>query len=329
MLYQPVVRSVTLLRIGFSNNNRSFVALHKIKRVFEIQADIEAIASDVSLYEASNFIKRVETIDFIEFHIINRLESRLQEACAPAQLLVLKRHAEKLIAELEAVNNNLFDKLRAAICTGQYTGSAFKRLLGEYMPVDPDDEHIYEPGYDHLDILINGLFPFPFIPEPTKTLAPEMVFYQKTPARVIFDLIPQVQFTQQDVFFDLGSGLGQVAILVNLLAGIVAKGVEFEPAFCQYAQDCAAALNLPALTFINTDARQADYSEGTVFFMYTPFKGTLLQDVLALLRKEALVRKIKLITYGPCTSEVALQSWLRSAIPQHNHVYQPGIFCSF
>jgi hypothetical protein len=27
--------------------------------------------------------------------------------------------------------------------------------------------------------------------------------------------------------------------------------------------------------FINVDARQADYSEGTVFFMFTPFRGEI------------------------------------------------------
>jgi hypothetical protein len=38
--------------------------------------------------------------------------------------------------------------------------------------------------------------------------------------------------TQADVFFDLGSGLGQVPILVNLLSGAAAKGMEFEPVYC-------------------------------------------------------------------------------------------------
>jgi len=129
-------------------------------------------------------------------------------------------------------------------------------------------------------------------------------------------------------FFDLGSGLGQVAILVNLLAGITVKGIEFEPAFCDYASDCAADLNLSNVTFINVDARKADYSEGTIFFMYTPFKGEILEDVLELLRKESLRRKIKIITYGPCTAQVAVQSWLDLVGPKNPHLYKLAVFTS-
>jgi len=126
----------------------------------------------------------------------------------------------------------------------------------------------------------------------------------------------------------LGSGLGQVAIVVNLLTGAKTIGVEFEPAFCDYAKDCADAFNLSGVTFINVDARKADYSEGTIFFMYTPFRGEMLQEVLAILKKESLSRKIKIITYGPCTADVALQSWLDIAGPWDGNIYKLAVFNS-
>ena len=87
-------------------------------------------------------------------------------------------------------------------------------------------------------------------------------------------------------------------------------------------------LNLPAVTFINIDARKADYSEGTVFFMFTPFKGKMLQEVLEILRQESLLRKIKIITYGPCTAEVEVLSWLRPAAPKNENMYQAAFFTS-
>jgi hypothetical protein len=99
---------------------------------------------------------------------------------------------------------------------------------------------------------------------------------------------------------------------VNLLTGVTAKGIEFEPAFCSYANDCAAGLNLTKVKFIYADARYADYSTGTVFFMYTPFEGKMLQDVLQKLSREAEKRMIKLFTYGPCTVEVGKRGWLVS-----------------
>ena len=148
------------------------------------------------------------------------------------------------------------------------------------------------------------------MPEQSKELEPEMVFYQKTPVRIIFELAGKCNFASSDVFFDLGSGLGQVPMLVNLLTGIKSIGIEFEPAFCEYSMNCAKELGLSDVHFINTDARKADYSGGNVFFMYTPFEGDMLKEVLEMLLKESLERGIRIITYGPCSSVVATESWL-------------------
>jgi hypothetical protein len=63
--------------------------------------------------------------------------------------------------------------------------------------------------------------------------------------------------------------------------------------------------------------------------MFTPFKGEILQEVLEILRKESLLRKIKIITYGPCTAQVALQSWLDFAVPKDDNIYKLGVFTSF
>jgi hypothetical protein len=201
-------------------------------------------------------------------------------------------------------------------------------MVKEYVGVEADNDHYDSPCYDDLDIFINGLFFFKAMPQQTKDLEPDMVYYQKTPARTVFDLVEQAHFTKEDVFVDIGSGLGQVAFLVHLLSGIPARGIEFEPAFCDYARVCPTELHLSHVTFINCDARQADYSEGTVFFMFTPFRGAILQDVLEFLRREALRRRIKIITYGPCTAEVAGQSWLEWLTPRDNDLYKPAFFQS-
>ncbi len=295
----------------------------------KIWSGIEAIEQDASLYDEKNFDKRVEVIDFIELHLIDQIDALLQKVANPDELISLKHRAEKIKSELEEIDTNLFQKLRADIRTGKYKGEEFKNVVSEYVDFNLDDsEHQEEAGYDNLDIFINGLFPFHIMPEQTKYLEPGMVYYQKTPARIVFELAEKCQFAKEDVFFDLGSGLGQVAILVNLLVGVTVNGVEFEPAFCDYAIHCAAEFNLPQVTFINADARKADYSEGTIFFMYTPFSGEMLQEVLVLLRKESLMRKIKIITYGPCTAQVALQSWLDFVGPKDDNIYKLAVFTS-
>jgi SAM-dependent methyltransferase len=137
-----------------------------------------------------------------------------------------------------------------------------------------------------------------------------MVFYQKTPARIIFELARLAELKPGDLFFDIGSGLGQVCILVNLISGAATRGIEYEPAYCNYAQTSAAQLNLSNVEFINKDARKGDYAQGTVFFLYTPFEGHMLQDMLDILQKESQKRTITIFTYGPCSPHAARQDWL-------------------
>lgn len=298
--------------------------------ISELQSHIEAIEKNSSICKENNFHKRIEVIDFIGFQVIDHIEELLQRTAQPDNLIALKHRAERVKYKLEEIDSNLFQRLQANIRIEGYTGKEFKDLINEYIDtISHDNQPREETGYDNLDIFVNRLFPLQEMPEQTKDLEPEMVYYQKTPARIVFELVERSLFVKEDVFFDLGSGLGQVVILVNLLAGITARGIEFEPAFCDYARECAAALNVSNVTFINVDARKADYSEGTVFFMFTPFRGKILQEVLEILRKESLQRKIKIITYGPCTTEVALQGWLECATPADNNIYKPRIFSSF
>jgi precorrin-6B methylase 2 len=296
----------------------------------EIQSYIDTVEKNSSLYEEKNFDKRIEVIDFLEFHVLDQIQELLQKTNPPDQLILLQSRAEQIKPGLEEIDTNLFKRLRTNIRIAGYTGKKFKKLIREYVEFNFDHyEHSEEPRYDNLDIFINGLAHYQAMPEQTKDLEPEMVYYQKTPARIVCELVEKSHFSKKDVFYDLGSGLGQVVILVNLLSGITAKGVEFEPAFCEYAKDCAADLNLSNVKFIHADARKADYSDGTVFFMFTPFKGEILQEVLEILRKESLRRKIRIITYGPCTLEVALESWLDFADRKYDNIYKLGFFTSF
>jgi len=264
-------------------------------------------------------------LDFIEVHILGRIDSLLKNA-SECKLLKMRSRAEKLISELENVNQILFKKIRETIAYNRFS-LVFKDLIINYINSDLYNNN-NNPGYDELDAFVDGIFFQNDIPEQTKKLDPDMVFYQKTPARVVFELIKKVNFRRDDVFYDLGSGLGQVVILVKLLTDVTVKGVEIEPAFCEYGNGCVDSLNLKGVTFINADARYIDYSLGTVFFMYTPFKGQVLQEILTLIQKESLKRCITLITYGPCTPIISRQSWLHKEALCNENIYRLAVFKS-
>jgi hypothetical protein len=297
--------------------------------IHEIQSDIEAIEKNPALYTETNFDGRAEAIDFIEFDIIDRIDGLFNTNERSEALVALKQSAEQLKRQLEDIDERLFRRIRADIRMGVCTGAALKVLIDQYVGCDSTGRRqLDDIGYDRLDEFINGLLLTNSIPTETKDREPEMVFYQQTPARIILKLIQQANLTEHDVFYDLGSGLGQVPILVNLLSGASARGVEFEPAYCDYARASAAELNLSRIEFINVDARAADYSDGTVFFMYTPFEGRLLQEVLEKLHRESQRRKIRLFTYGPCTPIVSQQNWLECVDQNGDQIYKLGVYQS-
>jgi SAM-dependent methyltransferase len=285
--------------------------------ISEIQSDICSIEENTALYNETNFDCRADAIDFIDFHIIDRIET-LQPA---PQLYVLRHHAERLKRRLEKIDITLFTKLREGIRAGIYAQTSFIEMIGRYITYD-NSEQPDKIGYDNLDLLINGLLADQGVPAETKVFEPEMVFYQKTPARIIFELSELAQLGPGDVFFDIGAGLGQVAIVINLISGVKSIGVEYDPGYCNYAKVCAAQLNLSGVEFINADARNENYSHGTVFFLYTPFKGNILQQMLEVLKKEAQKRTIRIFTYGPCSRYVGTLNWLNCVNGKADNTYK-------
>jgi hypothetical protein len=269
------------------------------RTIRQIRSDLESIEGNTALYEEANFSAREAALDFIEFDVIGLIEERSIIPGQAHEIAALRLYAEAVKSRLEEANEALFQKLRTDIRAGHLKGAELKRQIAAYAGSGSTEEaRGDEIGYDSIDAFVNGILLIGVAPEETRARRPEMVPYQPTPARVILELAEKADLKQDDVFFDVGSGLGQVAILVNLLSGVRTKGVEFEPAYCNYARRCAEELNLPDVEFINADASEMEYSDGTVFYIYTPFVGELLQKLLEKLKGEARKRTIGVYTYG-------------------------------
>jgi hypothetical protein len=285
-------------------------------------ADLRTIETDTSLFVETNFARRSEAIDFLDFHVIDRIDGLLPLGDSNDELEVLREWAERIKTELEKIDTCLFERVREEIAAGVRPGS-FERMI--YGLLD-NASAANEQGYDVLDTFVNGLFSDRPLPAETKALMPGMVSFHKTPVRVVMELIRLAEMDSDDVFFDIGSGMGQVVLLVKLITGARARGIEYEPAYCAFSGAIASRLRLTDTEFINADARDGDYSEGTVFFLYTPFEGRLLQDVLRLLRTASRERAIRILTYGPCSMPVATENWLHcvNGIPE-----DPYVLCLF
>jgi SAM-dependent methyltransferase len=296
------------------------------KVIREIQAELEAIERDDALYEEASFGSRLQALDAIEFAILERLEKMLAASSQPEALLSLQQRAETAKSRLEAVDDRLVQDLRAGIRSGALRGAELRRHLEAYAGSGRGKRRQDGGAYDSLDALIGGVLLAEAAPGEVVEREPEMVAYQPTPAHIIFELVERAGFRKRDIFYDVGSGLGQVVILAHLLSGVAAKGIEYDPAYCEYARRCAQALDLSGIEFVHADAREADYAGGTVFFLYTPFEGRMLQQVLERLRMEAKTRTIRVYTYGPCTFAVSHQDWLAPVGQMAHHVDRLAVF---
>lgn len=286
-----------------------------------------AACDQPGLYAPESFRSRAAALDLIAAEIIDGVDGLLSEPQPPPGLRALRRSAERLQRRLLAADEALFQRLRADI-RGGCRGAALRDTIAQYAGVAAGAHGQAVVGYDSLDRLINGILGGDTLPEAQLAPEPEMVLYQQTPARIIVELVDRARLGPHDQLYDLGSGMGHVATLAHLLSGAPARGVEVEPAFCAYARARAADLGLTQVEFIAADARRADYAAGTVFFMYTPFEGAMLGEVLGRLRERAQRGPIRLATYGPCTAAVAQQGWLSAPDPAEPGNYRLALFAS-
>jgi hypothetical protein len=143
------------------------------------------------------------------------------------------------------------------------------------------------------DAAIETLFGIAQPPATPAVLGESRMPYMPSAIAPIVRAVLDVPITRDDVFVDLGAGLGKVAMAVHLLTGARARGVELQPRLVAAASAQASALNLAGVSFIESDALDADLEDATVIFLYLPFTGDVLAGVLQ--RIEAVARRRQLV----------------------------------
>lgn len=264
-------------------------------------ARLDVLERDASLREPARLRERSDALDWLDTCLALGVSAAGDDA-------VLRQRIEALAAELQAVDDALSAQIRQAIRRGEGAQALRAWMAAAESGPDADDS---SDRYDHLDNLISGVLAIRESSEPIVPLDLGMVFYQPTPARHIFDALARLALDERDVLVDLGSGMGHVPLLAAICSPARCIGVEWQGAYVASARRCAQDLGLARAAFVQGDARQANLSTGTVFYLYTPFDGDMLRVMLDRLAAEARNRPIRLCTHGPCTERVARESWLR------------------
>lgn len=287
-----------------------------------LQRLVAQLENDISFAEPNRLRERLDALDRLDAYF----PCLLQEEDSFVKFgHELSCRAKSIRARFESLNANHYEAIRSQVQRGVLPHGLL-RWKPPSLPIEDIETPANGMGYDYIDELIGGVFRFEEPEDEYILRDPEKSFYQPTPGRQIFNLIELTALTSNDVFVDIGSGLGHVPMMVSICTESRSLGIELEAAYVERAQQCAQGLNLTQVTFIQQDAREADLSTGTVFYLYTPFRGSTLSAVLKRLKREAAVRHIRVCCYGPCTSVVAEESWLAATtLPDANSI---TVFCS-
>jgi SAM-dependent methyltransferase len=130
--------------------------------------------------------------------------------------------------------------------------------------------------------------------------------YEPTPvadANALLDASPLRP--ESATFVDLGAGMGRVVMLAARRPFRTVIGVEISPALVEIARENLGTLRDPRrvardVKIVRADAREYVFPRGDlVVFMYNPFRGPVLEDVLANLRESGEPRNVVLLYHTP------------------------------
>jgi hypothetical protein len=286
----------------------------------EIQTHLRNIRGDGRLRNVINLAERQEALKLLDV-IIHDLSVQTRWTRQPT----LMAQAKLLLAELAGIDGSIFEQLWGRIQNAQLSPAACRQIFESYSAYGGlrGAEHI---KLDGLDVLLDGLLGLHGWQPKIAAPAPNLAHYDPTPASAVLEMTTFVPILADSRFIDLGSGLGRVPMLAHLLTGCAASGIEIDPDLHERAQQAQAQLGLPLVDLQHGDARDRDLSQFDVVFMYTPFIGPVLHEVLNKLERRARQGPLTLCTLGPCTLQAAKLVWLKSADAHFDHVLKVAIF---
>jgi hypothetical protein len=213
--------------------------------------------------------------------------------------------------QFETANRSVYAAARADIVASGST-RLLRRCMRELNGSRAKQGVIPGLSFDLLDEIVCGVLQLGEPGDGPALPSFEMKAYQPTPARHVFDLLEVCRLSDRDTFVDLGSGLGHVPLLISIMTGVRTFGVEVQANLAASAQRAAQQLGLRGVHFLAEDARTADLSSGSVFYLFSPFSGLILENVLERLRGESIARPIRICGLGPCVWVLREQTWLRA-----------------
>jgi SAM-dependent methyltransferase len=214
--------------------------------------------------------------DAPSFDALERLgtSADIRDRAFAASTLSLRRYAEdrdRAAALYERIRETARDQhaeVRQRIREGALDKQAFLAQLRE-------------TSIETRDHLVEEILDVAYPPLEEAPLRRDAVHYCPSGLAEILVAVESANLGPDKTFVDLGSGLGKVALLVALLTGARAYGLEIDPTLVAHARSAARSLGLDNVRFIEGDTLVAPLPRADVYYMYIPVT-----------RPEAVVRRL-------------------------------------
>jgi SAM-dependent methyltransferase len=203
--------------------------------------------------------------------------------------------------DVDAMHHESAGRIRSSITSATASTARFRAAL---LAVPPASRDAWLDAVLELDAL----------PDDGPELPRSCVPYLPCSVDALLRMVEHAHVRASDVFVDIGSGLGRAALLVHLLTGASVIGLEIQPALVHAARRLTASLRLSRCSVVEGDAAllAGHLTIGSVFFLYCPFGGHRLEQVLDELEPIARTRPIRV-----CCVDLPLppRAWLTLASP--------------
>lgn len=169
------------------------------------------------------------------------------------------------------------------------------------------------PGLDR-DAWVDAVFGLDELPDDGAELPQGCVPYLPCGVDALLRIANGLPVRADDVFVDVGAGIGRAAVWMHLFTGARAIGIEVQSGHVHRARQLVQRMGLSKTTFVHGDAlhEAESLAQGTVFFLYCPFSGERLGRFLEQLRMIAREKPISV-----CAVDLPLPkfSWLEPVGP--------------
>ena len=156
---------------------------------------------------------------------------------------------------------------------------------------------------------LDSLLGIPQLPDDGPDLPRGCVPYLPSSVNALWRMIEHADIQPDDVFVDIGSGVGRAALFTHLITGASTIGLEIQPQLVEAQRALCARLGVSRCAVVAGDAAHLcdDLASGTVFFLYCPFSGQRVEAVLEGLMAIARTRLIRICCLD---LELGARPWL-------------------